>query len=339
MVGAVDKIKVYLKEALGQPPNVRSRAVAGLPIYLRDAYAFHTLSIFGLTYLLMIPTASSLPAASTIAKHREQLLRRQDLPVCLGFDRISSDERRRLVEKRVPFIAANKQLFLLPLGIEFNEHFARFEKRISRELSPAAQVLLFAGLYDPNWFASANAEMFAARLRYTTMTISRAARELAQHNLVVINSMGKHRALRLTGSAKEIWQRAQEHLRSPVRSRVFGKSQRDAPPGKVFRAGESSLAAHTMLASSDTGTVAVSAKLWAKVKKTWGFEEVQEAAEGLVVVELWQYDPAILTEYIDVDPLSLLVSFKDADDERLQMAVKQFESETLEVLGLEKRWQ
>ena len=54
----------------------------------------------------------------------------------------------------------------------------------------------------------------------------------------------------------------------------------------------------------------------AKIKTTSNYD-------GDYIVELWRYDPGILTETNYVDPLSLCLAYKHSEDERIEMALEQ----------------
>jgi hypothetical protein len=52
-------------------------------------------------------------------------------------------------------------------------------------------------------------------------------------------------------------------------------------------------------------------------------------SEGIYRIEIWKYDPKKLSKCAYVDPLSLMLSYKDSDDERINKEIEQLESKIL----------
>ena len=46
-------------------------------------------------------------------------------------------------------------------------------------------------------------------------------------------------------------------------------------------------------------------------------------ADADVIIELWKYDPVLLSRDGMVDPLSLVMSFDDNEDERMSEAIEE----------------
>jgi len=49
--------------------------------------------------------------------------------------------------------------------------------------------------------------------------------------------------------------------------------------------------------------------------------------EKLIRVQIWRYDPSLFTSTNDVDPVSLISSFQNEDDERIHKCLKRIEGE------------
>ena len=56
-------------------------------------------------------------------------------------------------------------------------------------------------------------------------------------------------------------------------------------------------------------------------------------SQNQVCVELWKYNPLILAKDAIVDPLSLVLSFKDVVDERIEQAVEEVICKELEEIN------
>jgi hypothetical protein len=157
-------------------------------------------------------------------------------------------------------------------------------------------------------------------LGYTTMTLTRAVKELTAAGIATAHTEGRTRWLRAEHSANETWELAKPLLRSPVRRRFWARPVADWKPPAVRSAGLSALARQSMLAEPEWLTYAVSPAQWKAASKA-GIEMLPEPLPGANEWELWHYDPALLADGDTVDPLSLTLSLQDDPDERVQLAL------------------
>ncbi len=322
------KIRQYIEETLGETIRPAKWEQAGaLPFYLRDAYRFLTVQLLGQECLLMLPSTDEPLQPGKIKKHWLLLQEKQDLPVCVVAEHLASFQRRSLMEQRVPFIAANKQLFLLPLGLDLREHQVGPASGPEKPLSPTAQLILLHTLYAEDRWDGATTTEVAEKLAVTAMTVSRAARELREKDLIVLESMGRTKHLRSPEQRGIIWERSKPLLRSPVRKRLSGfAGLHDIETHEMCIAGETALAEQTMLAAPKMKMIALAEKRWSEVRKVWAFRESGTPKDGNLTLELWRYDPLSLAVDMRVDPLSLLLSLAEESDERVTMAMDELEA-------------
>jgi hypothetical protein len=230
---------------------------------------------------------------------------------------IDAPARARLIEQRVPFIVPGNQLYLPDLGFDLREHFRRLRQH-RESLSPAAQVAMLAYLLGlaP---ARITPQDLAAQRGYSAMTMTRVADELDQAGLIESERVGRHRWLTFPADRKAAWLQALALLESPVQSRVW---VRGAGALQQPRAGQDALAAVTDLAGPPVPCVAVGPTTWRDLKKSGAVRVVHED-EAEAQLELWHYDPVPLMTIGDVDPLSLYLSLRTVDDDRVSIALDQ----------------
>lgn len=312
-------IQRYLQDVLATSAHIQPWDPQRLPFYLRDAYDFAEIMLFDQPCVLVIADrqldleADIRRQLDVVAKHASP-----GLPIYVTAA-LASYERRRLIAQRVPFIVPGNQLFLPPLGVDLREYFRQRPDTTSKALSPATQALLFAALLRP-WENEVHPERLNERFGYTPMTLSRVSRELQATGLAMTFAVGREKWLRFDQGPRDIWQRAQSWLRSPVRRSVwaFDATIDDAP-----LAGLSALAAKSALAAPAYPERAVSAEHW----KQRSEPQVLHAPEpGATRWQIWNYDPKCLADQGVVDPLSLMVSLPEDPDERVQQAIEQLEA-------------
>ena len=323
-------ICAYLQEIVGVDVDfVPWQDEANLPIYLQDRYQLFQFTLWEHQCLLMRVKEKFEDTPATYKKHWEQLTQRQKRMVVMGFTQLASYERKRLMDQGVPFVAANKQLFAPMLGVDLREYLAKKRKRNNAShLSATAQLIFLKGLHDPLWLQKPTAQEMANALDCSKMTISRAISDLELYGLFAIETGIRTKHLLPPADFNAAWLKAKPYLRNPVKKCVCGWGDISLNTHPNLRlAGEAALAEKTMLADPDRKTFALDAKLWLALKTEWRFEHVNHKEPGMVEIELWCYDPALLSQGPCVDVLSLTLSFKDVNDERIAMAVTDLEAD------------
>lgn len=317
------QVAEYLDHVLGvNRLRWRDCGATRLPVYLDATFAIACTELLGTPCAFAFRRTAETPSPTATAKQIAQLATLLDRPVVLVESSIPSWRRKRLIERRVAFVAPSTQLYLPPLGIDLrdalriNHQAARADDR--EPFAPATQVVLLDLLLEhPDH--GLEPEAIANRVGYSPMSISRAARTLERAGLVQRPKHGRHRFLLLRGIAKDAWERAQPWLVSPVRARY------DAPKhafADALDAGETALANQSMLTPPPARTVAVSNATWANLG-AHGATPVSAAGldePGSVIVEVWTYPPESLSQGPSVDPLSLYLSLRDHDDARVERA-------------------
>ena len=317
------QVAEYLDHVLGvNRLRWRDCGATRLPVYLDATFDIACTELLGTPCAFAFRRTAETPSPTATAKQLVQLATLLDRPVVLVESSIPSWRRRRLIERRVAFVAPSTQLYLPPLGIDLRDAI-RPEHQVvpfdDREpFAPATQVVLLDLLLEhPDH--GREPEAIANRIGYSPMSISRASRTLERAGLVQRPKHGRHRFLRLLGTAKDVWVRAQPQLVSPVRARYAAPKQAFAD---ALDAGETALASRSMLAPPPMRSVAVSSTAWANYGARHA-ARVHEAGlddPASVVVEVWTYPPESLSQGPSVDPLSLYLSLRDHDDARVERA-------------------
>lgn len=315
-------IKRYLYEVLGLSATVKPwTGGTALPYFLHDAYEFASIELFGAKYVLMLPHNQD----SSAAKVRKDWDTLEKLSGAVGIyvaQVMSSYERQRLVGQHVPFIVPGNQLYLPDLGIDLREYFRKRREAADRGLSPATQALLISALLKP-WKAEMHPAELADGLGYTSMTLSRAVKELENAELATVVAVGRERWLRFEDNAQAIWTKALPLLRDPVKQSIWAMPD----PGLMQQArlaGESALAHATLLAAPAHPVYALSSEQW-KLAQKLGKLALPSPEPGACLWQIWRYNPNISHIPGSVDPFSLILSLRNESDERVQQALIEFE--------------
>jgi DNA-binding MarR family transcriptional regulator len=323
----IQEVKTYLQEVLGvvdvcgywgeQWTDERQ-----LPFYLQNLYTFILSEVLGKPCLFMICRTSTGETPAVVRKHWMTVNDRYPGDVIYVVEGVSSFNRKRLIEQRVPFIVPGKQLYIPMLGIDLREHFQQSKKPEKQWLSAAAQVLVLREILGRDLRTLAAKEL-AELLGYSAMTLTRAIKELVDRELAIAEMVGREKRVEFDLQKRELWQKAKLNLHNPIKKQVWVAKQNlndliKEAGAKV--AGESALAEFTMIAHPKNQILAVNASEWPGIKKLMNIEELDAWDLDCVQIQLWRYSPASASIDELVDPLSLWLSFENTSDERIEMA-------------------
>ncbi len=289
-----------------------------LPIYLSKAFKFHAVEIAKKKMVLAELLSVKNFTPDQLKKQQHPLEDFSGLPIVFLIDHIEAYQRKRLVEKKIPFIVPGKQLYIPNLLIDLNEVKRGSPASHREKLSPAAQCLLLFHLQVEN-LDEMQLKMIAKKIGYSGMTVSRAAKELMQFSLC--NIIGtKEKALDFILTKKELWTKAVAVAANPVKQKVF-VNQLPATV-QLIQSGETAMEHYTHLNAGKTKNVAISKEKFAMLKKKKLLLDANPY-EGNYLLEVWNYNPELLGKGKYVDVLSLYLSRKNDSDERTQIELEQ----------------
>ncbi len=300
-------------------PNVS--VLNDLPAFLTGIYEFTPFRLLERHCLAAVPHDPTSLSPAAIRKHFDVVAGRSDaLCIYVAVD-CGATMRARLIEQRVPFIIPGNQLYVPQLAMDLREHFIRRDTARPEQLGPAAQATLLYVLLHPV-LARTTLQDLATRLPYTPMTMTRVANELEAAGIADVERIGRNRWLSFDADKKSLWNRALPMLTSPVSHTDWVFLPKVGPDmSKLRLAGETALAARTNLGAPSTTCRATSAEGWRDLKK-YGVAAVPYAEMANTALQVWRYDPAVLSVDDAVDPLSLYLSLRDRQgDDRIELAL------------------
>lgn len=303
-----DTLSIELEPSLWQPAR-------RLPIYLRDGYTYYAIDLLGDPFLVMVDAENDRSAA-TIKKHIAQVKTKWNSEVIYAKSTTNSDERRRLIEQKIPFIVPGNQMYLPTLGIDLREYFRKKTDEVE-QFSPATQAVLLLLLLGPSE-ESYSSQDLGNRLPYSKMTISRSLNDLKV--IDAVSQHGRARILTFDGEKKALWARALPYLDSPVRQTQHVRAESIRLKAPI--AGLTALSKRSMLAAPVVPTYAMTSDDFQALLDE-GVSPAKPTDPQAVGIEVWSYDPMLLAVDNIVDPFSLYLSLKDDPDERVEEAIEE----------------
>ena len=320
MVNMEHAFKRYLKDALGISVKPRKWPAAGqLPFFLRNLYAFFQATILNTPCLVMVCKGDEEQTPATISKHMDQIQKKWEHPIIYVHRRVSRYNRKRLIEHKAPFVVPGNQMYLPFLGIDLREYFKTI-RNTGPKWSPSTQAAFLYALHHPG--QSLTPKGLADQLRYTPMTMSRAFDELEAAGIGQTTMEGRLRTLFLGLDRAMLWDKAQTFLKSPVMKKVWVKGLPNSRLG--VKAGLVALSHYSAIAPPVNPVFAVEKKEWKQIQALDSVMKLDLMEPEAFQLEIWSYSPGLFANKDGVaDRLSLFLSLRGADDERIEMALEE----------------
>ncbi len=283
---------------------------ASLPIYLSKAADYWLCSCNGAEFIAAKPHGKlDLPALKRLVS---QISDRSNMPVALIGSNIEPRQRRALTAQQIAYVVPKKAAYL-PFMHFTARSGAGQPAEYKGALSARAQAFFVAKIANPEVKeASALREITGL----SASDITKAIAELFERGIVVRGKTGR----KVTVNIEDRQNNAIKHalalgaLATPVERELVIRTTNDILP--LPDAGETALAARSMLTSPKTTCKAISKR----ALKSLTVDEIMEGeedADQTVKLQVWKYEP-LCAGFDRVDDLSLALSLKDIGDERIE---------------------
>ncbi|MBT9558229.1 MAG: hypothetical protein IV100_19505 [Myxococcales bacterium] len=317
----------YLHAVSGGPVSAPCRLThieERLSLALRGRYRLESIRLFDHELVLAVESdglESATPAA--YAAHTAAISSAGGgASVVLVLSGITSTMRARLIAARVPFIVPGNQLFLPMLLVDLRERMTRPVVPREGALGNVAQIVVLAHLERQRMDAMSLADA-ANLLGYSPMMLTKAKDELVAAGLCTMRREGRSLRIAFEVEGRALWEKASPRLSSPVVRTQLVCLQPVDPRAEAavgfVRSGISALSDLTDL--GDDAVVTYATGKTDTVARSLRRVDLEDAANARL--EVWRYDPELLSTDGRVDALSLYLSLRDSADERVQRALDQ----------------
>ena len=302
----------YIVKALGIKVLYRDYETKHYPNFISTRYHLRMVSLEGQKAIFLYPK-TKLEQIETLKKHIARIRTNENLPVVLILKELTFRQREYLIREKIPFVVEGKQIYL-PFMAMYLQERCDAEKQLREEILPSAQMLFLRFLY----LGAQELPMSRAAkdLNLTSMSISRASKQLVEMKLLSVRKDGVQKILFSNETPELLFQKTKGKLLNPVKRTVY------VPVGLVgaglLKSGYSALAEYSMLNMPNVQCFASDTISEWKKSTTNTLQD----SKTQVAVELWRYDPRKLADGKTVDVLSLALSLKDDQDERVEDAVE-----------------
>ena len=291
---------------------------SGLNYFLLSNYRVEEAALNDKRLLLIYPR-KNLDDIYSLQKHLENISNIYKLPTVLVIERLSALQRNELIKFNIQFIVKKKYFFLPDLGIVLSQK-ADAEANSVNKLTPSAQVIWFFLLYNNK---ACVASELGKKLHVTPMTLSRSVRQLESMDLLVTKKVGVDKLILLKENPKKAFSQSLKYLINPI-SRDEYVEVKKLPQVKVV-SGYDALAVYSKMASGDYPCYAVSKAEYKNIDKQ-AINKFLYDPKRQAEVQIWKYDPWLLSVNGVADELSLFLTIQDSNDMRLKISKQEMMS-------------
>lgn len=315
----IKALELYIYEDIGiKIPACKRLKMTSLPYFVLDTYDLYRTKILHKECIFLVPKDQQDISPATIRSHMALVREKSYEDVILIQPAISSHNRRRLIEYKIPFVIPGNQMYLPDLMLDLRDYFysVRTEKS---QFSPSTQAAVIYILH--NFRAQPfTPSKLAKILGYSSTAMTRAFDEIESAKIGRIELEGRERWLWIQDNRRVLWDKLLPYLRTPVKRQLWVD---DLPKElRQFKAGETALSGYSMLALPNQKTFAAANADWASYRHNANIKTVPRS-EAAFQLQIWNYDPALFPFRDSVDKFSLYLSLKDENDERIESALEE----------------
>lgn len=320
----MEELTGYLQRMFGPQVHLQDYIrVDDLPMYLTAGYQFYTLELDSEEYVLVKPRDTGTWRIDPLKKQLAQIRKFTKRQLVLVLENLRLSQRNSLIQKRIPFIVPEKQLYIPHCLMALTEAECSYET-YGDTFAVATQVVFIYLLL--NKIRSTNAHQLCAHLPYSVASVNRALKELCYRKL--LQTVGSNtRKQYMISDGRKFWERGKQYLFDPVKNRRYVLP--DVECGDYPMSGALALGKLSFLEGGDVPSYASTAQDFKKIDKKKILNEYDLFDQRYNVIEIFRYDPKILGGADHIDVVSLYAQFKDNKDERIQIEIESLVHEIL----------
>jgi hypothetical protein len=284
--------------------------IGHFPIAISSMYKFYYTYILQHQVLLCFSLDSMDVTPAKLGRQKALIANKIGMTPIFVFDKIASYNLQRLVKQRVNFIIPQKQMFIPDLVIDLKRQ-KDFNERTNAAIPPLAQCIILYKLENGNMDDSLNMQDIIDIFGVSYATAGRALRWLSVNHILTVKG-GKEKIYLFTDTRKRLWEKALPLLMNPIERVVYS----DSTVNNALLSGINALAEYTMINDEANMCYAISGE----DLKSSGIQT--DKKYGNNTIEIWRYNPHLLSSVKVVDKLSLYLSLKDNEDERVQIELE-----------------
>lgn len=305
----IETIRMYLNKLLDNLATVKdvdNDVSSRLPNSIISSFDVHILNILGKDLLLLIDTNEETYSPGQIRKLQELIERVSGMIPVFAFQYVASYNIQRLVAQRVNFIVPGKQIFipsiLMDLCLPKTD-----SNNTTLQIPAMAQCIVLYHL-QVGTLNGKTTQDIVELFGVSYPNINRAIKWLSDKAFIVLEG-AKTKRIKFNSEGRQLWDEIEPMLVSPIERVVYTDEWLD----NAFTTGINALSKYTMLNPDKEKAYAIGKEDYLTLQQKTHKEF------GGISIEVWKYNPSLLTHTNSVDKLSLYLSLRNNEDERVQI--------------------
>lgn len=316
-------MKDTLSDVFGSQLEKYEKINVKLPLYLTDNRLFFNVKMCGIEIIIIFDEQGGRFNVASLKKQHITYIKEFEKPVVYGFNSVTTFQRKSLIENGISFVSKNGQLFIPAIGAAFSKCISKQINSEVNHFAPATQMLFLLLVYGEDGL-EINKSTAADILGLAPMSVTRAAKQLVQLGIVAEQKDGTEVKISKTVSKEEMYEIAKPYLINPIQKIAYVLRE-DMPEGLLI-AGEEALADRTELGYFNYTECTMSKNEFLQYEVSENDPKLEINSE-LTKIQIWKYNPRLFSQNDKVDPISLICSFGNNEDERIHHCLEDIEKE------------
>lgn len=312
ILAAINRINDFLPNTIRVielEPTIKKK----IPFGLSGAYDYYQTEIYNTSFIIAgVGDDDDNMAPTVLAKQKEALLKQTGIVPIFVFSKIASYLFHRYTKNNIDIVVGNRQLFLPSIFLVVSRE--KPERHIESEKAPVLFQLAVLYHLEKENIDGITMQTLADKLKISYATVNRGVRWMKENGFITLTG-GKEKQLHFKYKGKDLWEKAMPYLETPVDFIVYTTELGISEKGLVSE--QNALAEYSLL-NGGPYRIAISKEEYKNLKK----KDIYWDPFGEAGIEVWKYDPALLSETGVVDKLSLYLLLKDYEDERVQIELE-----------------
>lgn len=309
-------MKMYLESALHLPVTVMDfKPKRPLPLFLLKGYSLFKVTIGGVECIFAEPEVEV--NISSLRKQQKAIERLLETRCVLYLPKATQYAKACFIEENIPFVIANKQIYLPFLGLVLD---SRDERRLKpcTYISFLTQKLLLISIYE-KWYR-VSVSQAAVRLAVTKTSITRCYDEIEALKLPYLQRKSRARLFSAADDVKRMWAELQGILRNPVLQSIGLKNAIEA---ELPLGGLSALSFYSMLGENSYPIYAVAKQHLSKLDLDSSVFAANDENPACVLQEVGYEIPFGTGAAADPLSVALTLTEEDLDDPRVEKSMEE----------------
>ena len=289
------------------------------PAYVKKEYKTYRIawSRFFDTDIILLRPRFAVKSQEDIAKIQEDLNvvsaihSTPNRKCALYLDTLSRALQKSLIHNGTPFIVDDGQIFL-PFWACRLTKIIEYDK-MATYMAPGTQLVFLFLSYNVNEGDRINQKALTNKLGLSKPTVSRAVSFLSEVKLIAVTNEGTNTWIAPACNKSDFIKRGFNMMKSPVTDIIHVKNLNNAVSG--IKSGIIRIPAQL---NENNTKIALTRNSYALVDRSEIISAKEYAENGGEPIEIWKYDPSIITGSGMADELSILAAYQDSDDPDVQ---------------------